>query len=30
MLGAAPASALLEFYDLFPPSDRAFYRTLQQ
>ena len=26
----APASALIEFHDLFPPPDRAFYRALQQ
>jgi len=26
----APASGLLEFHDLFPPSDRAFYRAVQQ
>jgi hypothetical protein len=29
-LQTAPASGLLEFHDLFPPSDRAFYRALQQ
>ena len=25
----APASGLIEFHDLFPPPDRAFYRALQ-
>ena len=26
----APASGLIEFHDLFPPSDRAFCRAVQQ
>ena len=26
----APSTGLIEFHDLFPPPDRAFYRALQQ
>jgi len=25
----APASGIVEFHDLFPPPDQAFYRTMQ-
>ena len=26
----APSSGLIEFHDLFPPPDRAFYRAVEQ